>query len=123
MRFKILSEEAMVTFTPLPRLGALLPWALAIFSGAVSAQAPAEAEASKPAPLTALRYSSPIQAYQAYVDQPLQSWREANDRVGQIGGWRAYAKEIASDETTTAKDSAPTSGSHPHAGHHGGHRP
>lgn len=98
-----------------------LPWTLALFVGAAFAQAPADTEIPKPALLTKLQYSSPIGAYQGYADQPVQSWREANDRVGQIGGWRAYAKEIKSGEPTSAKDTAPASD--PHAGHHGGDKP
>ena len=35
----------------------------------------------------------------------------------QIGGWRAYAKEIKSGEPASAKDAAPASD--PHTGHHG----
>lgn len=47
------------------------------------------------APLpTALSYDSAVAGYQPYADQPVQSWREANDRAGRIGGWRAYAREI-----------------------------
>ena len=65
-----------------------------------------------------MQYASPIGAYQGwYADQPVQSRREANDRVGQIGGWRAYAKEIKSGEPASAKDAAPASD--PHTGHHG----
>lgn len=111
----------MATSNHLPHFRALLPWTLALFAGAACAQAPADAEVPKPAPLTKLQYSSPIGAYQGYLDQPVQSWREANDRVGQIGGWRAYAKEIKSGEPASTKDVAPASD--PHAGHHGEDKP
>ena len=37
--------------------------------------------------------SSPFKQYQSWRDEPLQNWREANDRVGEIGGWRAYLHE------------------------------
>ena len=111
----------MVISTQLPSIKVLLPWTLALFAGLAFAQPPTDTEAPKPAPLTTLQYSSPIGAYQAYADQPVQSWREANDRVGQIGGWRAYAKEITSGEPASTKDAAPASD--PHAGHHGGGKP
>ena len=111
----------MVISTQLPSIKVLLPWTLALFAGLAFAQPPTDTEAPKPAPLTTLQYSSPIGAYQAYADQPVQSWREANDRVGQIGGWRAYAKEIKTGEPASAKDVPP--GSDPHAGHHGGGKP
>jgi hypothetical protein len=29
------------------------------------------------------------------ANEPMLDWRAANDRVAQIGGWRAYAKEAA----------------------------
>ena len=111
----------MLTSSSLPPFRALLPSTLVLFAGAAFAQAPADTEAPKPAPLATLQYASPIGAYQGYADQPVQSWREANDRVGQIGGWRAYAKEIKSGEPASAKDAAPASD--PHTGHHGGGKP
>lgn len=110
----------MVTSNHLPLFRALLPWALALSVGAAFAQAPADTEAPQPALPTKLQYSSPIGAYQGYADQSVQSWREANDRVGQIGGWRTYAKEIKTGEPAPAKD-APASD--PHTGHHGGGKP
>ena len=121
MRSKILLEETILTSSYLPPFRALLPSTLVLFAGAAFAQAPADTEAPKPAPLATLQYASPIGAYQGYADQPVQSWREANDRVGQIGGWRAYAKEIKSGEPASAKDAAPASD--PHTGHHGGGKP
>ena len=110
----------MVISTQLPSIKVLLPWTLALFAGLAFAQPPTDTEAPKPAPLTTLQYSSPIGAYQAYADQPVQSWREANDRVGQIGGWRAYAKEIKMSDPASDKNSP---ASDPHSGHHGGDKP
>lgn len=49
-----------------------------------------------------LQYSSAIAGYRAYTDQAVQSWYNANDRVGQIGGWRVYAKEAAMGEAVPA---------------------
>jgi hypothetical protein len=57
----------------------------------------------------------------------VESWREANDRVRRVGGWRAYAREIqtgesAADEARAAtKPTAPAAD--PHAGHHNGAKP
>lgn len=110
----------MVISTQLPSIKVLLPWTLALFAGLAFAQPPTDTEAPKPAPLTTLQYSSPIGAYQAYADQPVQSWREANDRVGQIGGWRTYAKEIKMSDPASDKNSP---ASDPHSGHHGGDKP
>ena len=110
----------MVTSNYLRTFRVLLPSTFVLFVGAAFAQAPADTEAPKPAPLTTLQYSSPLGAYQAYADQPVQSWREANDRVGQIGGWRTYAKEIKMSDPASDKNSP---ASDPHSGHHGGDKP
>ena len=104
-----------------PALRALTPWTLALLAGATFAQTPGDAEASRAALPTQLQYSSTMSDYQAYKDQPVQSWRQVNDRVGSIGGWRAYAKEIKSGEPASAKDSAPASD--PHSGDHRGDKP
>ena len=38
-------------------------------------------------------YRSAFDRYRPFSDQPLVPWRQANDHVGQIGGWKAYARE------------------------------
>jgi hypothetical protein len=38
-------------------------------------------------------YRSAFDGYRAFTDQPVLSWRESNDLVGRIGGWKAYARE------------------------------
>lgn len=74
-----------------------LSLALAMFASAAAAQAPSTDQTTESPPVLSrgLQYRSVIGAYQTYVDQSVQPWREANDRVQRIGGWRAYAKEIA----------------------------
>jgi hypothetical protein len=47
----------------------------------------------------ALLYQSVFGAYQSYQAQPVSSWREINDEVEKIGGWRAYARETSESET------------------------
>lgn len=37
--------------------------------------------------------SSPFTHYQGWRDEPLEDWRAANERVGEIGGWRTYLRE------------------------------
>ena len=54
----------------------------------VSAVPPASAASA-----SAMGYRSAFEGYRSFKDQPVQSWREANDLVGQIGGWQAYARE------------------------------
>ncbi len=60
-----------------------------------------------------LEYISVFAGYQALADQPIASWRESNQVVGEIGGWRAYAKEASQgDSATTATDSPASHADH-----------
>jgi hypothetical protein len=75
-----------------------------------------------------LRYASPLRTYKPFADLQVESWREANDRVNQIGGWRAYAKEMRGAEADKDASKAPPQqpaapAADPHAGHHGGTKP
>ena len=83
----------------------LLPLSLALLASTASAQA--RPEPLTPIPAVKLEYRSTLSTYKAYADQPVQSWREANDEVGRIGGWRAYAKEMRAGEPPNAGSSAP----------------
>lgn len=56
---------------------------------------PLDAEAAIPA----LEYRSPLGTYRGVDETPLQNWREANDQVGRIGGWRSYALEAWEEPT------------------------
>ena len=75
-------------------------WAL-LAAGAAAAQAgpPPGAPAGTP-----FSYRSVLEQYQPYAEQPVGSWRDANDTVGRIGGWRAYAREV--QEANKAKETA-----------------
>ncbi len=58
-------------------------------------------------------YVSVFKGYKAYNDQPIVSWRESNEVVEKIGGWRAYAKEASQgDSATTATDSPASHADH-----------
>jgi hypothetical protein len=90
-------------------------------SGAASASQPAEA---------APAFKSAFDGYRRFNDTKLVPWRESNDLVGQIGGWKAYARESAGTDSapaTVPAASTPASGPahkspmHHHPGHHGGH--
>lgn len=54
-------------------------------------------------------YQSPFANYKRYADQAVESWTAANDRVGLIGGWQAYAREAqaATQQAPSAPQSAP----------------
>jgi hypothetical protein len=93
----------------------VLPWA----ADAAHAQPPAPpAAASTPsAARTATNvFRSALDGYQPYTDEKTVDWKEANDNVGRIGGWREYAKEAGPAES---EPQAPDAAAQPdpHAGH------
>jgi hypothetical protein len=70
-------------------------------------------------------YRSPFEGYRGFTEQPVVSWREANELVGRIGGWQAYAREgqapvKAAPETRAP--AAPAAASAPPPGGHSGHK-
>lgn len=65
---------------------ALLGWPLA---GTAQTQA-------TPAPLA---YKSAFEGYQPFTDDKTVGWKQANDNVARIGGWRAYAKQAQEADT------------------------
>lgn len=60
------------------------------------ASKPPAAKASDAAPSSST-YRSAFDGFRRFTDQPVGSWREANDTVGRVGGWRAYAREAQSN--------------------------
>lgn len=77
-------------------------------------------------PLAPARYQSAFEGYQAYSDDKLLPWKESNDTVGKIGGWRVYAREAQGAQAAPATEagsatSPPAAGvpaaADPHAGH------
>ncbi len=93
--------------------------AAALFAAAAAAQSPPAA-----APLP---YRSAFEGYRPFADQEVAPWKQANDEVGRIGGWRAYAREAhaapaavpASAPQRAAPPNSPAgTGADPHAGHH-----
>lgn len=80
----------------------------------------AQAAAADPSvhvePAKTWSFQSVLISYRPFVDQDLESWRDANDRVGQIGGWRAYAKEMRAAESD---NKGPSRTSNSHSAHEG----
>lgn len=80
-----------------------------------------------PAAQVELTYRSTFDAYQRFTDEKVGSWRDANDTVGRIGGWRSYAKEarepaapVAPNQGHPAAPGAPAASApaaNPHEGH------
>lgn len=67
---------------------------------------PADAQAAVPTTV----YRSTLSAFRAKPGEVLSPWREANDRVGSIGGWRVYAREAQQPAATAVPSPAPTTG-------------
>jgi hypothetical protein len=71
----------------------------------LAAQALAQPTARRPDPLDpkaavpALRYESAIASYRRPGDEKPVTWREANDTVTRIGGWRTYLREAQQADT------------------------
>lgn len=96
--------------------------------GAAATSSAAGPAATVPAPLT---FRSVFEGYQPFTDEKVGNWKQANDTVGEIGGWRAYAKEASQNAgqaqsphqghgQTPAQPQAgqpPARAANPHAGH------
>jgi hypothetical protein len=74
------------------------------------AQSAIKPEVSKDEKPVELVYQSSFQNYQRYSASPIQSWKLSNETVKEIGGWRAYAKEITQEQNP--KPSTPPTHSH-----------
>jgi hypothetical protein len=72
---------------------------------------PSASAASAPTP-----YRSAFEGYQPFAEQKLVPWKEANDTVGKIGGWRAYAREANEAAGKSTPPSAPAAPASP-SGH------
>jgi hypothetical protein len=98
-------------------------------------KAPMAVNAARPDPLDAQAsvpassYRSPLAQYRRLGDEQAISWREANDTVTRIGGWRAYAREAQQPDAAPAArpvDAAPAAKpsdpAKPMPAGHGGHK-
>ena len=53
-------------------------------------------------PTSPASYPSAFVDYKPFSDEPIGNWKAANDEVARIGGWREYAKQAQSSESTPA---------------------
>lgn len=83
---------------------------LLVASAAVPAQQAAAPARPDPldarAPVPASAYLSPFASYRPFATQSPGPWRDMNDEVARIGGWKAYARE-AYEATQAAQGPAP----------------
>lgn len=91
---------------------------LALLTLTVSAQTPTSpAGTAAPKQAAAAPYKSALESYEPFSENKPLPWREANDTVGKVGGWRAYAKEAHEAPAAAAPAPAATGTADPHAGH------
>ncbi len=105
----------------------------------LTAQAQPAAKAARPDPLDpkaavpTLSYESSFAQYRRLGDEKPASWRDANDTVTRIGGWRVYAREAqqpdpapatapASAPAAKPADTPPAAKPTPMPAGHGGHK-
>jgi hypothetical protein len=88
--------------------------AAALTAQAQSATPPIAANAAtRPDPLDAkagvpaLTFESSFSRYRRSGDDKALSWRDANDAVARIGGWRVYAREAQEPASSAPAASAP----------------
>ncbi len=73
-------------------------------------------------------YRSSLSDYRTLSEETPGSWKEINDTVGRIGGWRAYAKEAQEPEPAGnlmplgTDKSVPADGAKPVQGRPSGHK-
>lgn len=101
---------AKSSYVTRPALGLVL----LVLGGLTNAQQPANSALTT---LTTFKveYRSPIRSYQGFSEPVPVSWKESNELVGRIGGWRAYARE--SRDGASIKPSLGSESDDPHAGH------
>ncbi len=109
---------------PASTLRWLMPATLCALASAATAQPsppaapradPLDARAAVPAPA----YDSALSRYRRTGEPKPIPWRDANDSVARIGGWRAYAREAQQPEASpSAPASAPTKPMHTHTPRH-----
>ena len=112
----------------------LVAWTLSMAAAAPLAWAQPATDRAKPDPQDAkasvprVIYQSPLTNYRGLSDEKVTSWKETNDNVGRIGGWRVYAKEAQQPEPAGESPAAPGSKSvpagetKPMQGGHDGHK-
>ena len=87
-----------------------------LFTLLVATQAQAQSSSTpRPDPLDpkaqvpSVRYESAFAQFRRIGDDKPVAWREANDAVARIGGWRVYAREAQQPEpAAAAKQAAPS---------------
>jgi hypothetical protein len=84
----------------------LMPAALCAATLSAHAQSTTQDAKSDPldpkASVPTIAYESSFSRYRRLGDEKAVSWREANDTVARIGGWRVYTREAQQPEAAPA---------------------
>jgi hypothetical protein len=83
-----------------------------LYLGSVWAQSELKPEVLQTQKTVELIYQSSFQNYQRYSASDIQAWKQANDAVKDIGGWKAYAKEITQEQNTKPPTTTSSHGAH-----------
>ncbi|MGE4243640.1 hypothetical protein [Ramlibacter sp.] len=78
----------------------------AFMATGIAAAQIAQIEPSAPS-TPSLTYESAFQTYRPFEAGDVQDWRRSNDIVREVGGWRAYAREIHGAPASTAPAAHP----------------
>lgn len=102
---------------PVVALLAVAPWLQAPAHAQGTAGRTERADPLDPqARVPAATHQSPLAGYRRLGDDKPLPWREANDTVTRIGGWRAYAREAQQPEPAASapagRGAAPGHGGH-----------
>lgn len=75
-------------------------------------------DASDPkAAVPAVTYTSAFRRYRQNADAEVGSWRDLNDHVGRIGGWRVYGREASPEAASPDKPAGASPAPTPTHGH------
>ena len=86
----------------------------ALLAFPLQAEAAGQGEAADAPPAEALHFESVFDSYAPYAHQPVAPWRQSNDRVGKVGGWRTYAREAAQPDEKGTEGGAGHGATHEH---------
>jgi hypothetical protein len=108
----MVNEEFMCLKSPKSCQLAFVVLLTCLHLGSAFAQSEIKPEVLKAEKPIELVYESSFQNYQRYSASDIQAWKQVNDTVKDIGGWREYAKEIAKDQDTKPSSANPSHGAH-----------
>jgi hypothetical protein len=76
----------------------------------LAAPVPALAQTAHSAGSIQLPVPDTFADYRAFAETPVASWRDTNDRVREVGGWRAYARQVQAANARATDTQSPAPG-------------